>query len=69
MSQFTKQNILDLAAENSRLKDSIKKSDEAIHDFLVHLNSSKFAGNERNWINTSDVILRLQELRNTLNFS
>jgi N-acetylglutamate synthase-like GNAT family acetyltransferase len=55
--------IKKLETENLELQAQLKKVNSEITDFLVYLNSSKFAGCERDWINTTEVINRMRELR------
>ena len=67
--------IKSLKVENTDLKDQLNKTRENLIDFINFLNGPKFTGCEwvngretpKNWINVSDAILKLQEIKNSIN--
>lgn len=62
-----------LQEENAELRNKLVEVNKSLTDFLVFLSADKFKGVEsdgsrKDWIATTDVKLRLQEIRaNTLN--
>lgn len=51
-----------LQAEVAGLEAEVKALREGLHAFRAHLHSDKFAGVEKDWINTADVLNWLREL-------
>ena len=52
-----------LESENEDLRGQLTEAHQLVNDFLVHLNSPKFAGSDRDFIYCSDVRNRLMQLR------
>lgn len=52
-----------LETENEDLRAQLAEAHRLVNDFLVHLDSDKFAGADRDYIFCSDVRNRLMDLR------
>ena len=58
--------IQQLQQENQELKNTIQEIDQIILDLYRYLSLSKF--HEDNYVNTSDIFLRLDPARQAINF-
>ena len=63
--------IKQLQAENERQSKKLVDIQRALNEYYAFLHSSKFTGSEsdgspKNWINTTDVINWIQDVKNQL---
>jgi len=55
--------ITRLNKENEELKNKLHDIQEDLTNICIYLNSSKFHGDENNWVSAAEMINKLRELR------